>query len=226
MGALKALVFDLDDTLYPEQAYVRSGFAAVARWLQAQAGLPAPGTFAALWSAHLRGDRGRLFNDLLAAHPAELGAVDVPSLIRVYRSHAPAIALYPGMAGLLEEAGCRSLRLALISDGFLEAQRRKVEALGLARWFDPILLTDEGGREAWKPDPRSFLRVQAAFGFEPGALAYIGNNPAKDFKAPRELGWRTVQLRMPGQLATGEALMAAQDEVSGVQALCAWVAGA
>ena len=49
------------------------------------------------------------------------------------------------MAEFLSEAKARSLRIAIIADGYLEAQRQKVRALGLSRWADPILFTDAWG---------------------------------------------------------------------------------
>jgi len=123
------------------------------------------------------------------------------------------------MEGLLDVAAGRGLPLALVSDGSLEAQRRKVEALDLARRFDPILLTDAWGRAFWKPHPRAFEAVQARLALEPGALVYIANNPAKDFQAPRALGWRTVRVHLPGQLPVLAGGMEAEVQVQGVAAL-------
>lgn len=219
MAALKALVFDLDDTLYPEDAYVRSGFQAVARWLEAAGAMPARPAFEQLWSAHERGERGHLFDDLLAACEPAATAVTVPALVQVYRNHAPDIRFYPGMAGLLDDARARALRIAVISDGFLEAQRRKVEALGLDRWADPILLTDQWGRDHWKPCPMAFERVQEAFGLGPEQLVYVGDNPTKDFQAPNRLGWHTVRLAMPGQGPAKPCLEEARHQVRGVAEL-------
>jgi len=217
VAPLKALVFDLDDTLYPEAAFVRSGFRAVARHLEAEAGLDPEPVFQRLWRAHLRGERGRLFDGLLAEHPGIQGGPG--RLVEVYRAHAPAIRLFPGMDGLLDEARRRGLPLALISDGWLEAQRRKVEALGLASRFQAILLTDAWGRPFWKPHPRAFEEAARLLGAAPGSLVYVANNPAKDFQAPRALGWHTVRLEMPGQLPAEPVLQEADRRVQGVAAL-------
>jgi putative hydrolase of the HAD superfamily len=225
VAALKALVFDLDDTLYPEDAYVRSGFQAVARWLEAAGAMPARPAFEQLWSAHERGERGHLFDDLLAACEPAATAVTVPALVQVYRNHAPDIRFYPGMAGLLDDARARALRIAVISDGFLEAQRRKVEALGLDRWADPILLTDQWGRDHWKPCPMAFERVQEAFGLGPEQLVYVGDNPTKDFQAPNRLGWHTIRLAMPGQGPARPCIEEARRQVSGVEELRAELLG-
>ena len=34
----------------------------------------------------------------------------------------------------------------------------------------------------------------------PEHLVYIGDNPSKDFDAPALLGWRSIRLRLPGQV--------------------------
>ena len=225
MGPLKALVFDVDDTLFPEESYVESGFHAVANWLEEAALLPAQEAFAHMYSAHARGERGRIFDGLLASCGADSKGISVSRLLGVYRSHTPAIALYPGMAELLEEAKGRGMPIAVISDGFLEAQRQKVRALGLSRWADPILLTDEWGREFWKPNPRAFRQVQETFHVPPEGIAYIGDNPAKDFQSPNTLGWNSIHLVMPHQCASGQEIAQAGSRVHGIRELRAELFG-
>src|SRR5207249_9586322 len=85
---------------------------------------------------------------------------------------------------------CARARTAIISDGPLAAQQRKVEALGLQAWFDPILLTDRWGRDFWKPHERAFREIEALTAAGGAACAYLGDNPQKDFVAPSRLGWR------------------------------------
>jgi len=89
-------------------------------------------------------------------------------------------------------------RLALISDGPLAMQQNKVDALGLADRLDLIILTDQWGREFWKPHPRAFETVQKTWGLEGAACLYVGDNVEKDFFAPLRLGWRTARVRRPG----------------------------
>ena len=61
-----------------------------------------------------------------------------------------------------------------------------------------------------------------------GTLTYLADNPAKDFCAPRQLGWETVRFRMPGRLqehATAQELGHAPAlELCGVHELASWVA--
>jgi putative hydrolase of the HAD superfamily len=60
------------------------------------------------------------------------------------------------------------------------------------------VLTDRWGRTYWKPHERAFLAIEAALEARGAACVYVGDNPAKDFAAPRRLGWRTVRIRRRG----------------------------
>jgi putative hydrolase of the HAD superfamily len=83
--------------------------------------------------------------------------------------------------------------LELISDGYLPTQRNKAAALRLEQWIPRPIFTEELGRQEWKPSPRAFELLMAR---HPGErFAYVADNPAKDFIAPRALGWLSVRIR-------------------------------
>src|SRR5581483_9161898 len=98
--ACRALVFDLDDTLFPEREYVLSGFRHVARWAAAELGIPAVDGELALRTLFDQGARGDTFNRWLASHGLA-SAEAVAKLISVYRAHTPQISPFPGMPKLL-----------------------------------------------------------------------------------------------------------------------------
>jgi putative hydrolase of the HAD superfamily len=85
--------------------------------------------------------------------------------------------------------------LAVVSDGFWETQQKKAAALGLDRWINTIVFSDQWGREAWKPSERPFREVMTRLPGDRAGYVYVADNPYKDFIAPRQLGWRTVRLR-------------------------------
>ncbi len=195
MGQYKAVVFDLDDTLFPEREFVRSGFAAVGAWVQAERGIAGFG--AAAWRRFEAGERKRAFDEALA----ELGVASEPGLVEklvgIYRDHRPQIALFPEAAEVLGALRGR-YRLGLLTDGYAVAQRRKIAALGIDPLFDKIVVTDELGRECWKPSRVPFQIVIDALGCTGGECVYVGDNPKKDFVAPNELGWLTVHICRAG----------------------------
>jgi len=194
------VVFDLDDTLYLERDYVRSGFRAVAEYAAQIADVLAHDVFTYLWNGFSAGVRGSAFDGLLARYPGVAARCSVPELVRCYRDHAPGIAYLPGMEALLRELRAKGVPLAVISDGPLVSQAAKAEALGVARYAEPVVLTDAWGEAYWKPHVRAFETVAEAFGLPSERLVYIGDNPDKDFHAPTQLGWRSVRLRLPGQV--------------------------
>ncbi|HXG09748.1 MAG TPA: HAD family hydrolase [Gemmataceae bacterium] len=217
---LAGLVFDLDDTLYLERDYVRSGFAHVARLVEARCGRCQGEIFAFLWDLFSRGERGHTFDRLRESYPDVARHFRVGDLVESYRSHPPAISLLPAAAQLLEACRRRGVRVGLLSDGPLPAQQAKVRALGLDRFLDPIVLTDAWGREFWKPHPRGYQLFSERWGLAPRQLAYVGDNPCKDFLAPRRRGWRSALLRLPGQLH--HAVLPPDDEHAAEVELAGW----
>ncbi len=196
--SIRAVVFDLDDTLYPESQYVRSGYRAVAAHLQEKLNRQEPFDDW-LWSRFQAGKTQGAFDALSEQFALSLTGGQIQELIGVYREHTPEIELYPGVAEMLPQLH-RRWKLALLSDGFLPAQRLKVAALGIEQFFDAIVLTDQMGRDAWKPSPLGFEAIRTKLDAPHETCAYVADNPAKDFIAPNELGWLTIQWVRDGQI--------------------------
>ncbi len=198
MAGRWAIVFDLDDTLYFERDYVRSGYRAVADHLRESLGR----TEALedwLWDRGGRGEAGGAFDALDEAFALALGRAGVGKLVEVYRTHRPDIVPIRGVCDLLDDLAGRG-GVGLVSDGYLPAQEHKLEALGLGERFGSVVFTERLGRAFWKPSPAGFERAATTLGVGHAACTYVGDNPAKDFLAPNRLGWRTVQLILPGQV--------------------------
>jgi len=195
-AGVSLVVFDLDDTLYPERDYVFSGYQAVARWLASRAKCP-DDLIERMKHTFLFGDRTKVFDTLLT----DLGWSPDPELIgemvTVYRTHTPEISFFEDAEVVLRE-WAEGFELGLISDGPLVMQQRKVQALRLEDRIRFILLTDQWGREYWKPHPRAFVEIEKLARVPPGECLYIADNPAKDFVAPNARGWRTVQIVRTG----------------------------
>ena len=186
------VVFDLDDTLYPEREFVFSGFQAVEEWLQEKHRVPGFADVARKIFA--AGRRGKIFDEALPLLGMQPTPERVAELLEVYRMHQPRIGFFPDAAEILEWAG-RHFQLALITDGYAAVQARKIRALGLEKYISRRVITDELGREFWKPSLEPYRRVMAQSPGPADGYVYIGDNPRKDFIGARQLGWRTVRVR-------------------------------
>ena len=192
---LKAIVFDLDDTLYPERQYALSGFAAVADWAEESLGIPSDQAYAELEAYFSDGVRGDTFNRWLEAHDREPDRW-MPEMVNCYRDHTPSLEPYPETHSVLQILR-NEYRLGLITQGHKPGQERKLEALGLTETFEVTIILGEEDRQDWKPHPVSFERILAQFNLSGNEAAYIGDNPLKDFVGPRQLGMQTIWVRRP-----------------------------
>lgn len=195
---IRAVILDLDDTLYLERDFVRSGFTDTAAAVEETGVAPASEVFDFLWNGFLHGRRSDAFDRLLRNWPQLDRFLGVDDLVSRYRLHRPSIEPHePGAV-----AGIRSKieALGLISDGLPLTQSNKLEALGLADSFDVTVLTGAWGAGYYKPHHRGFTEVEDLMSLSGQSLAYVADNPAKDFIAPNERGWVSIRLRMPGQL--------------------------
>ncbi len=186
-----ALVFDLDDTLYPEREFVSSGFAAVDRWLRERRQITGFATEAG--RLFEEGVRGHIFDDALDRLGVTGAGGLIPEMVDVYRRHSPGLRLFPDAEWAIRHFH-RKVKLGLITDGYAEVQRRKLASLRIELFFDSLLFTDDLGRENWKPSPNSFQKMMEALGCPAAGCVYVGDNPAKDFVAPNRLGWTTIQV--------------------------------
>lgn len=197
MSELHAIIFDLDDTLYPEREFVFSGFRAVAAWAEDHLDIPGTDGYAGLVNMFNQKVRGDTFNRWLAAHGFAADHL-ARHLVQVYREHAPTIAPFPEVPMVLSHLRER-YELGLVSDGYLAVQQRKLAALGLFTCFDAVVWSDEGGPDAWKPSLWPFKTVLERLGdIAPAEAVYVADNPGKDFLGARHLGLSTIRLRWPG----------------------------
>jgi glycosyltransferase involved in cell wall biosynthesis/FMN phosphatase YigB (HAD superfamily) len=193
----RLVVLDIDDTLYLERDYVRSGFDAVGAWAREELGVDDLGERA--WAAFEAGVRRTIFDEALAGCGVEAANGVVPRLVEVYRAHTPTIDMLPDARAWLD-ALAPHVTLAVVTDGPLASQQAKAEALTLTRWADLVLFTESLGPGRGKPHPAAFEQLERELGLSGDRCAYVADNPAKDFVAPHRLGWRTVRVRRPGGL--------------------------
>lgn len=203
------VVFDLDDTLYLERDYVRSGFAAVGRWLEQHVGTTAFG--ASCQRLFDSGCRSRIFQEALVLHCIDPAPELIELMVAVYRSHRPTIALLSDAERCLRERNDSKLPSGLITDGSYSVQQAKVSALGIEGRLDFLIFTGALAPGCSKPHPRAYELAEAKAQAHRLPLIYVGDNPLKDFVTPRRRGWLTVQVMRPQRVHLGAAPDAAHE---------------
>lgn len=185
LADLRALLIDMDDTLYREHSYVMSGFQAVAAWLAPRFGLAVPMLMQQMTASLACHGRGRIFDDLLLAFEIPAERVSPALLVDIYRCHRPTLSLAPGVAAQLRALAVQ-YPLAVVTDGDPLRQRLKVAALGLERLVDHVTYCWAEG--APKPDIAGFVSAAHALGISPAHCCIIGDNPQHDGIAAAALG--------------------------------------
>jgi putative hydrolase of the HAD superfamily len=194
------VVFDLDDTLFPEEDYVLSGFRAVDAWLAKE--LQITGFRAQAEVFFRSGARGNIFDLALSHIGVEADKTLIDTLVQVYREHQPELRLFPDAEWAVHHFAKQGL-IALISDGYLIAQQNKFAALGIAPLFHTVVFSDALARAFWKPSPAPYEQVMAAIPRPAKDFVYVADNPRKDFLAPNRLGWKTMQILRPNGVYFG-----------------------
>lgn len=210
MTADRAIVFDLDDTLYRVRRYSLSAFRAVANALGDRGFEPAV-VFTTLQAAYRRGAGSRAFQVL----EARIGHDHGVDLLDVYRSHRPSLRLAPESRRVL--AALRpSWRVGVLTNGPPDQQRRKVDALDLVPHVDAIVYAHECS-DTGKPDALAFHAVLRALGASAARTVMVGDDPKRDIVGARASGCATIRVLRPHRLVCpddeADAVVASLDDV-------------
>lgn len=190
--SIKAIVFDLDDTLYPETDYVKSGFREVGKEIERRFGVN--DAFNKLYAFFLA-DKNDVYGRVLRDYKVSFKESDIADLIEIYRTHNPQLTLSTDVKDTLSALRAKGLKLGIITDGRPFQQHAKIKSLGLDKSVDGIIITDElGGVEYRKPNPTAFREMCETLGVSPIEMIYVGDNPAKDFAVKKYLPIFTVRL--------------------------------
>jgi 2-haloacid dehalogenase len=195
----RALLFDLDGTLIDFDACVRDALrAAFAElgyevsneqiWAEIRAASAEAGALHWGQKSALGWSRAQvmeaIMRDTLAALGAETEHPEVPAHIYWARfcqgSH-----LNPGAVETLERLRGR-FKLGLVTNGETDSQRGRLQATGLDRFFDAVLISDEVG--CAKPDPRLFALALDKLGVGAEEALYVGDSIEHDLAGAQAAG--------------------------------------
>jgi FMN phosphatase YigB (HAD superfamily) len=195
---IRCVIFDLDDTLYDcfgQRMRVAHRYAAHA---MVEAGLKAG--VEAVYRARMRAFRqDPMLRHIDAEVTSHFSAENPEAVSRAAREayfNCPVgeLALFPGSLPLLRFLAKRGVKNFIVSFGEPKIQREKVKALGLDREpsVEKIYYADRGNvltKEA------AFRKIQKKTGLKAGEILVVGDRPAREIRAGKELGMHTVRVR-------------------------------
>jgi putative hydrolase of the HAD superfamily len=202
---MKAVIFDLDDTLFD---HTTSATRAIHAWVPELGGTPSD-ELVAQWflierfnfdewlagrATHLGQRRGRLRDFLpLIDHPVpttdeELDKV-FAGFLSAYRSTWTA---FPDAEPALEVARSNGWRIGVLTNGSTTQQNAKLTAIGLAELIDVVSTSESLGFS--KPAPQAYHLTCEALGVDPADTLMIGDNLELDVVAARSAGLHAEHL--------------------------------
>jgi putative hydrolase of the HAD superfamily len=187
------LVFDLDDTLYKEVDFLRSGYQYICDKF-----LLDEHVFQQMLKNYFEGKNA--FEELIRQHDLPL---QLSELIQLYHAHLPKISLDQATKYTLDVLSQTPfVELGLLTDGRSTTQRNKLKALGIENYFKEIIISEEFGSE--KPNLANYLHFANKY---PNYLCfYIADNIQKDFVSPNQLAWTTICLKDNGRNVHSQCL--------------------
>ncbi len=202
---IQAVLFDIDDTLYPYAPCNEAGEAGMREALAAMTGVPlSPADFPeqlALAKRHVKAcnaGTAACHSRMLYAHRlCELyGCFSAGNALRLYDAYWEAylaqMRLFPGALEVLLALRGRGVKLGFCTDLTAHIQMRKLVALGIPAIADAVVTSEEAGAE--KPDPRPFRLLLEKLGVAPEQALMVGDDYRKDILGAQALGIAAVQL--------------------------------
>lgn len=139
---------------------------------------------------------------------AELGLSHDPAeLLADFSAHAFAAPVpLPHAYAVLDELRSRGVKLGIVTNGWVEAQRQTLSGLDLPRRVDDVVISEAVGLS--KPDPRIYRLALERLGVEASRCWFVGDSPRNDVWGPQQVGLRAAFLQ------TGHALGDERPEVT------------
>ncbi len=197
MAKVKAVFFDLDDTLYDCSGSVIENARKRAARAMVKAGLPCSAKKACKMQIDLFKKLGPMENifdrmcELLGCTKDERRKI-VKAGFRAYNSdQVENIKPFPGVLSSLKKLGRKGIKLVLITSGIYERQHRKIKILGLGKEFDLILVHDI------EKDQSKFKRFEKAMkllGLKPRNIVVVGDKVSSEIRMANRLGMISVRV--------------------------------
>ena len=214
MHRIKAILFDIDDTLYDLSIPFKEAF----REFFPGEEMDLDGAFLAsrkysdrIYDRSLSGEismeemyiyrLGNAFRD----YGKIIDGATALQFQSVYEKRQHEIRMTEEMERMLEELS-RKMTLGIITNGPSEHQRDKVRALGVERWIPMERIWISGDLGVGKPHKEIFEAAREKLGLKPEELCFVGDAYGHDILGAKGAGWKAVWFNHRGHQATGKVM--------------------
>ena len=186
----KILFIDLDDTLFEEIEYVKSGFIEVSKYIADLNGIDGDEIFNQMMYQFNKYGRTGAFNRVMSHF--ELEYPSISDMIIKYREHRPNIQTYDGVYDSIMRLKSVFDNIFLVTDGIVSVQKNKVSALGLEKYVDGVIYCMEYNSP--KPSITSIEQYTENIPFDKSKSKMVGDDPFCDIECAYKLGIGVVRV--------------------------------
>ena len=208
---IRAVVFDLDHTLFDRHATLRAVTPALRRRFPTDPAL-SDDEIASMW---IYADDRYVYDGwaYILAYLKQNGVFTAPVDYADYRAFvfenfAKTAVPFPETLPMLALLKKRGYKVGLITNGQHALQYKKLELTGLRYVFDEIIVSGDVLVE--KPDPEIFQMMCEKLGVSPAETVYVGDHPVNDVGGAKRAGCLAIWIRST-RVDAGEA---APDEIA------------
>lgn len=192
---IDAVLFDLDGTLFDRDATVAGIVAWQVREFSSAIRPERAAEFCSrviILDAHGHRDKREVYATVATEFGFDSPVVEhlIASFWAEYPHHCH---LESGVVATLSELKRRGKQLGIITNGAASIQNAAIDALGIRRAVDVILISESEGIR--KPNPDIFHRAAARMGVEPKRCCFVGDHPTIDVAGAEAAGLRGVWKR-------------------------------
>ena len=193
----KGIIFDLDDTLFPEKEYVHSGFKVISIYLNEIYQINSEQSFNFLIRTFELNGRLKIFDSLLhkfMPHKTKAERKElVNKMVELYRNHSPDIKLNDEVIKILIEFRNLGWKISIVTDGLKLMQKNKINALGLNQLVDNVVYCFE--HNSPKPSTLGFEMAAKEMGIDIENCLVVGDHPEKDIAPAIKLNSKAYRVR-------------------------------
>jgi uncharacterized cofD-like protein len=190
---MKAIIFDLDDTLFDCSGKLVDNARKRAAEAMVKAGLKTAvkDIYKKMVEITKNSPRSDIFDKLFEHFDIKDQEV-IQAGINAYNSEdVENIKPFPDVLETLDKLKQQGYKLVLITSGIYNRQKRKVEILGLEDKFDLIIISDI---ERGPLKQESFVKTMNKFDLKPEEIVSVGDRINSEIKISNEMGMITVQM--------------------------------